>query len=536
MSASVASLPTNPKEARKEVDRIAKEKARRGIKPRTLVELYPPNPGPQEEFLVTEADIAVIGGSAGGGKTIAELLEPTQDADCKDFNAVIFRRTMKQVRDEGGIWDQSMELYPLSGAKPNLTERFWTFPGGASIQFAGIETDADKYTWKGAQICAILFDELTEFLESQFWYLMSRNRSACGRKVRIRASTNPAPGWVKRLLAPWVDRTFPDPAKSGEIRWFFREHDKIVWCDAPPDMGECTDGNNGKACLSEGCRKCFQREKSITFIRSTVYDNPPLLAANPGYIGNLQAQDDVEMRRLLLGDWDAKPANLVISAFDESKHVRDVGEIDIKWRRGVGLDFGDHNGAELAFAQEPETGKWIVIGENWPGHHRDYPVIASDIRSICGRTPDIGAGGNRTTEQGWRQSYRKESIPVSEPNPKHADPKLQYKVVNDAFSSGLLEVSENCPMLIKMLTEFQRKIDPKTGEVTDEFDDSSFHLATCLRYFMVKVLPPLPAMFSTNVETVTKEQPLPQVQHPGSSLPPSRNVRVGPGGGFLPTR
>lgn len=527
MNALSVRLPKDRAEANRELERIKAAKAKLGIKPKTLIEIFPPNSDPQRQFIETDADIAVIGGSAGGGKSVAELLEPTRDIDNSGFGAVIFRPTMKQVKDEGGLWDQSANLYPLVGAVPNLTERFWKFPSGAVIQFAGLDGDAAKYYWKGTQICDILFDELTEFRESQFWYLLSRNRSMCGAKARIRASTNPQPGWVKRLLAPWVDRTFPNPAQSGEIRWFVRKHDKIVWVDAPPPQPPCTDGESGGKCLKEGCKKCFRSEKSITFIRATVYHNREFLEANPDYISSLEAQDDVEMRRLLLGDWDAKPANLVISAFDESRHVRDIGEIDIKWRRGVGLDFGDHNGAELGFAQEPETGKWIVIGENWPGHHRDYPVIASDIRRICGRTPDVGAGGNRTTEQGWRQSYRKESIPVSEPNPKLADPKLQYKVVNDAFSSGMLEVSETCQMLIKMLTEFQRKVDPKTGEVTDDFDDSSFHLATCLRYFCAKVFPPVDlAPKGDRVETTLQETPQVQPMGRAGTLTQTGAIRV----------
>ena len=35
-----------------------------------------PQPGPQQLFLSSPADIAIYGGAAGGGKTFAELLEP----------------------------------------------------------------------------------------------------------------------------------------------------------------------------------------------------------------------------------------------------------------------------------------------------------------------------------------------------------------------------------------------------------------------------------------------------------------------------
>jgi len=465
---------------------------------KTLLQIFPPNSDPQRMFIETEADIAIIGGSAGGGKTIGELLEPSKDLDCKDFNAVIFRRTMKQVKDEGGIWDQSMDLYTRSGGKPNLTERFWSFPSGASIQFAGLENDADKYTWKGAQICDILFDELTEFLESQFWYLMSRNRSTCGRKVRIRGSTNPAPGWVKRLLAPWVDRSFPNPAKSGELRWFIRENDQIVWLDSKPEREKCTLGPKGEGCFKDGCDNCFRPEKSITFIRATVYDNRDLLKANPGYIGNLKAQDDVEMKRLLLGDWEAKPAHLMIDAFDESRNVVSARALDPnEYWFYVGGDFGGHNTAEICVAEHIESGRLSIIGEDWPGHSRPWSQISSDTKALLplGAKFKDGAGGNRTGEQGWREAFRLHGIPMAEPSPIFADPKIQYQVMNDLFREGTLDVWETCPKFISMLNAFLRKIDAKTGTVTDEFDDAPFHLLAAGRYILVKLRPPIAAKF-----------------------------------------
>jgi hypothetical protein len=62
-----------------------------------------PQPGPQSKFLATSADIAIYGGSAGGGKTFAELLEPLRHAGNKEFGAVIFRRTTPQITNEGAL-------------------------------------------------------------------------------------------------------------------------------------------------------------------------------------------------------------------------------------------------------------------------------------------------------------------------------------------------------------------------------------------------------------------------------------------------
>ena len=487
-----------------------------------LIDIYPPNSEPQKMFLNCDADIAIYGGSAGSGKSFAELLLASLHVSNPRFGAVIFRRTIKQVKDEGGIWDQSAELFPLIGATPNLSGMFWKFPSGANVQFAGIETEASKLTYQGSQICYILFDELTHFSESMFFYMMSRNRSTCGVKPRMRATTNPEPGWVKKLLAPWVDRKYPIPAKSGELRWFIRENNEIKWVPKPVDRGACTDGPNLEGCYKDGCLKCFPPEKSITFIRASIYDNRDLLKVNPEYLSNLQALHDVDRKRLLEGDWDAKPEHLMIDAFDESRHVVSWREIPPDWKRYIGADFGGINGAEVVIAEDPDNGNLIVVDEDWPGESRSFESIANKIRKMCKGTPHKGAGGNRTTEQGWRQAMRKEGIPMSEPNKKHTNPGLQYQCVNDAFFDGKLTVMENCKLTIQMLGEFCRELGDD-GEVTDDFDDTRFHLLAALRYIVVTLLPPKYGA-SPNKQTRTVSKPATYNSSVQSGIPAKRDM------------
>ena len=56
---------------------------------------------------------------------------------------------------------------------------------------AGLQYESDVRGWKSAQICALIFDQLEEFLESQFFYMLSRNRSTCGVKPYVLAACNP---------------------------------------------------------------------------------------------------------------------------------------------------------------------------------------------------------------------------------------------------------------------------------------------------------------------------------------------------------
>ena len=244
---------------------------------------FAPQPGPQTQFLACPADIVGYGGSAGGGKTFAELIEGLRHIHNPKFNAVIFRRTSEQIRQSGGLWEASQSIYPLLGAKGREQTLDWRFPSGASIRFDSLQFERDKLNFQGAEIALLEFDELTHFTEGQFWYLVSRNRSTCGVRPYIRATFNPDPNsWVKRLFAPWVDKQFPNPAKSGEIRWMVRDGNSISWVpEGTPDA------------------------KSITFIRSTVFDNQILLDKDPGYVASLKALPLIDRLRLLEGDWDA---------------------------------------------------------------------------------------------------------------------------------------------------------------------------------------------------------------------------------------
>ena len=245
------------------------------------MEYIRPQPGAQQVFLATTADIAVYGGAAGGGKTYALLLDPLRYFHFPRFGGVIFRRTMEQVRSVGGLWDESLEIYS-SAALPLQSRLAWQFPNESTLRFRHLQHEKDKLQYQGAQFAYLGFDELTHFSESQFFYLLSRNRSTCGVLPYVRATTNPdANSWVRRFLAPWVDGQFLHPAASGEVRWFKRDGGQIVWVE-----------------------RGAEDAKSLTFVRATLADNQILTLKDPGYLANLKALSWVDRRRLLDGDWD----------------------------------------------------------------------------------------------------------------------------------------------------------------------------------------------------------------------------------------
>ncbi|MDP3563817.1 MAG: phage terminase large subunit [Methanoregula sp.] len=262
-------------------------------------------PGKQTAFLSSPADIIVYGGAGGGGKTFGLLIDPLRHIKrVKGFGAVIFRRETPQITNEGGLLDESYKIYPSQGGVARESPKIdWTFPPFDNrIHFDHLQYEKTCQSYDGAQICYIGFDQLEHFTEYQFFYMFSRNRSACGIRPCIRATANPdADSWLVRghggkdewgtgFISWWIHPVsgYPIEARSGAIRWFLRDNDELVWADTEEELIRKYPG---------------RQPKSVTFIPAKLSDNPILENINPEYRGNLQALSYVEQERLLEGNW-----------------------------------------------------------------------------------------------------------------------------------------------------------------------------------------------------------------------------------------
>ena len=253
----------------------------------------------QFDFLSNPADIVIYGGSAGGGKTWALLMDPIAFIeDYPNYNCVIFRRTIPDITRPGALWDESVKVYSQFEAVPNLSNHSWTFPSGAKVTFAGMQYEQDLTSWRGAQIPAIHFDQLETFTQQQFFYMLSRNRSTCGVRPYIRATCNPEPGWLADFLSWWIaEDGYANMSRAGKIRYMVNIDNTLHWADSSEELkNEYPDS----------------LPLSVTFIPATIYDNAVLLRENPGYLANLQGLSLVDRERLLGdaergGNWKIKP-------------------------------------------------------------------------------------------------------------------------------------------------------------------------------------------------------------------------------------
>lgn len=294
-----------------------------------------PQPGYQIDFLTCEADIAIGGGAAGAGKTIGLLLDAVRDTDVPGYGAIIFRQSFPQIMMQGGLWDSASEIYPYIGGAPRQSNKEWIFEAAprklTKVAFSYLSHENDLPQYQGAQIPFIGFDELTHFSFKMFLYMLTRNRSTCGIKPRIRATCNPDPdSWLADFISWWIDQEtgFPIPERAGVIRYMTLKAGNVIWGNTKQEVLNIVPD-----LLDDPLLKGVAPEdliKSVTFLPGTIQDNQELLKKDPAYLGGLLAQDEATQMRLLRGNWRIRADKL--SLFDYTR-LKDMFTAEIQEER-----------------------------------------------------------------------------------------------------------------------------------------------------------------------------------------------------------
>jgi hypothetical protein len=165
----------------------------------------------QQAFLRCNEREAMFGGAAGGGKSDALLMAALQHVDVPGYSALILRRTFADLSLPGAIMERSRTWLSQTDAHWNERDKVWTFPSGAKLQFGFCETPNDVYRYSGAEFQFIGIDELTQWEERTYRFLLSRLRRPkegplSKVPIRMRSATNPG-----GIGFEWVKNRFVDP-------------------------------------------------------------------------------------------------------------------------------------------------------------------------------------------------------------------------------------------------------------------------------------------------------------------------------------
>ncbi len=320
--------------------------------------LYSPS-AVQQEFHLCNVRECCFAGSAGPGKTTAEIWDPIISQVVVEHDrwergeikastgwAIHFRRSypmLKQTLEKARTWFNQID----PGVTWSQDDMMFTFSCGYKYQFGHMQKDKDYEIYIGNDYTAIYFDEAVQFTREQYDYLSARCRSAdpvLRPLLRIRCATNPAPGWVKQY--------FVDPAPEGR---------KIIQTEI-----RCEDGTIEK--------------RGRIFIPALLKDNPD---------GEFRRDYEITLRKLpahirlawLNGRWDVIAGAFFAEEFIPEIHVVENFPIPEGWTKFRSLDWGYKSWCVVTWWAVDTDGNLICYRE-YNCKMKDAEQVALEIREI----------------------------------------------------------------------------------------------------------------------------------------------------------
>ncbi|WP_406019278.1 terminase family protein [Kocuria rhizophila] len=279
---------------------------------------YEPSPVQAEAHDVV-VDELLYGGAAGGGKSRWGRAEAVRMALLvPGSRTILFRRTFADL-DRSVVMPLRMEM-PPGVATYSTTAHTWTFTNGSVIELAYLKRKDDVLNYQGAEYQLVIWEELTQFTEFPYRYMLTRLRAAGPVKDRMEEL-----GWKPRVIAT------ANPGGPGHFwvrqRWIDPAPPKAVWRPEPEDEDD------------EPGTRCYMPAKAT--------DNPHI---DKSYVKRLKRAGGNLARAMLDGDWDIlegvrfdqwRADTHVITAHQFHDLFRDTDGVPLfGYPRAIGIDYG----------------------------------------------------------------------------------------------------------------------------------------------------------------------------------------------------
>lgn len=260
--------------------------------------LVSPTIGPQSAAYYSKADICGYGGAGGGGKSALAVM----------LALLEHQRTMIYRSDAQQCSNLVDDLAYFSGTDKGLSRKDKIFRladrPGHIVKWAGLNLPGEEMKHKGHPFDLIIYEEATELRVDKVLFTMGWARTVkANQRVRILMTFNPPGGagdasggggrWVIDYFAPWVNVRHPNPAKDGELRYFYN--------DAAGNQIETLSPEPVVVKLRGVDTEIIP--KSRTFFHAKVQDNPYLMKT--GYDQALLSLEAKDRDILYFGDFNA---------------------------------------------------------------------------------------------------------------------------------------------------------------------------------------------------------------------------------------
>lgn len=272
-----------------------------------------PSEGFQEKVLTSEADVMIIGGKRGSGKSFIILMSALYNIDVDGFSCYGFRRLEDDI--ERSLWKAAKETFDNNMAEFTITGFNIKFKGYNSyMKFEHLQdpkTILERY--RGVQIPHMIIDEVSQFTLAIFLGMLPTNRNMLGIKNKLIGTCNPQgpKHWLHQLIKWYIN---PDTKtiikkRSGVLRYFINTGssiDDIVWGDTKDEVYEKAKGHIDNLCNASkvGFEARYKFIKSFTFIEGDYNENKVFIKRDEDYIGNIAQGGGEQTMRDLMGIWD----------------------------------------------------------------------------------------------------------------------------------------------------------------------------------------------------------------------------------------
>lgn len=333
-------------------------------------------------FLMLPHMEALYGGQAGGGKSDVLLGIGLQYVHIPGYSAIIFRKTLTDLKQPSALIDRSFKWLANTDAKWQGDEHCWYFPtvnpdgkpGHPSrLQFGYIGESNVYSRYQSAEYQTILWDELTQHEEANYTYLFSRLRKlVCPEHrldekgapiyvdncawcqiykslpLRVRGATNPGGVGHEWVRARWQI----EPADGRDPYTIAEDDTTVVWVGKNPNR---------------------------PFLQASYRDNPYI--DQEAYGKALDELAPVERARLKHGNWAVNPD----SRFKRSwaRYYSKRGDFFILGKDGVGRAIDWKQLEKVFITVDPASSLRSGMAEAIKGSDPSYTVI-----SVWGVTPD----------------------------------------------------------------------------------------------------------------------------------------------------
>jgi hypothetical protein len=363
--------------------------------------VWMPTPGPQTLALDCLADELLYGGEAGGGKTDLGIgLALTEHR-----RSLLLRRLNAEV---SGLVDRTEEILGTRKGFSQTPHAVWRLPQRI-VLFGGCQHLDDRKKYQGVPKDLIFFDELANFLEAQYTFIIGWARSTIpGQRVRVVAASNPPVTpeglWINKRWGAWLDKNHPNPALPGELRWYTTIDDIDTEVEGPGPVII-----DGKPLLDARGQPILP--KSRTYIPAELNDNPDLadsgygatLAALPPELRGAMFEGDFS-RGMLDDQWQVFPTMYVELAMSRWHEGGSQQKMD-----AIGVDIAQGGSDQTVLA--PRHGGWfdrlkVYRGADTPDGASVAGLIFMTMKDGCEIILDMGGGYGGGTREHLKQAFQ----------------------------------------------------------------------------------------------------------------------------------